>query len=118
MPTPAASDWRVMAACSSTRPPSGAQIDSDRRSWSLEPERGATAELIHQGEVVGMAVRLRKEATPVYVSAGHKMDLPTAVQIVQMVGMGYREPETTRRAHRLVNELRRQANASQTSIDR
>lgn len=73
----------------------------------LGPERGATAPLLDRGEVVGMALRLREGARPVYVSIGHLMDLPAAVRLVRAVGAGYRQPETTRRAHRLVNELRR-----------
>jgi deoxyribonuclease V len=73
----------------------------------LGPEKGATAELVDRGEVVGMAVRLRDRVRPVYVSVGHRIDLETAVRVVQSVGAGYREPETTRRSHRLVNELRR-----------
>jgi deoxyribonuclease V len=48
---------------------------------------------------------------PVYVSPGHLMDLPTAVEIVLSIAPRFREPETTRRAHRLVNELRRAAGA-------
>jgi deoxyribonuclease V len=75
----------------------------------LSPERGATAELIDKREVVGMAVRLRDRVAPVYVSRGHRMDLRTAVRIVESVSRGYRLPETTRRAHALVNELRRGA---------
>jgi deoxyribonuclease V len=35
------------------------------------------------------------------------MDLPTAVDLVLKVSPKYREPETTRHAHRLVNALRR-----------
>ncbi|CAN5763945.1 hypothetical protein BH23GEM5_BH23GEM5_13900 [soil metagenome] len=42
-----------------------------------------------------------------YVSVGHHMDLTTAVGLVLKVCPRFREPETTRRAHRLVNELRR-----------
>ncbi|MDY7229196.1 deoxyribonuclease V [Hyalangium rubrum] len=75
----------------------------------LGPERGATAEIRHRGEVVGMAVRTRRGVSPVYVSPGHLMDLPTAVEWVLRVSPRYREPETTRRAHRLVNALRRAA---------
>ena len=75
----------------------------------LAPERGSTAELIDKGEVVGMAVRLRDRVAPVYVSRGHRMDLRTAVRIVESASRGYRLPETTRRAHALVNELRREA---------
>jgi deoxyribonuclease V len=75
----------------------------------LAPERGATADLVDKNEVVGMAVRLRDRVAPVYVSTGHRMDLPTAARVVQSVSRGYRLPETTRRAHALVNELRRKA---------
>jgi deoxyribonuclease V len=78
----------------------------------LAEERGATAEIRHRGEVVGMAVRTRTGVKPVYVSAGHLMDLPTAVELVLQASPRYREPETTRRSHRLVNELRRQHAAS------
>ena len=76
---------------------------------ALGPERGATAPLVHRGEIVGMAVRTRDAVQPVYVSIGHRMDLETAVRIVLQMTAGFREPETTRRAHRLVNGLRRTA---------
>lgn len=74
----------------------------------LGRERGAMAPLLHYGEIVGMAVRTRDDVSPVYVSPGHRMDLPTAVRLLlQLTPNGrYRLPETTRRAHRLVNELR------------
>jgi deoxyribonuclease V len=75
----------------------------------LGAERGSTAPLIDRGEVVGMVVRTRTNVQPVYVSIGHLMDLLTAVAIVLSMTAGYREPETTRRAHRLVNEMRRSA---------
>jgi deoxyribonuclease V len=78
----------------------------------LGEERGATAEIRHRGEVVGMAVRTRRGVSPVYVSPGHLMDLPTAVEWVLRLSPRYREPETTRQAHRLVNALRRQSHGS------
>jgi deoxyribonuclease V len=53
-----------------------------------------------------MALRLRTGVKPVYVSPGHRMDVPTAVEVVLAVSAGFREPETTRRAHRLVNRVR------------
>jgi deoxyribonuclease V len=77
----------------------------------LGEERGARAELVDRGEVVGMAIRLRARTKPVYVSPGHLMDVATAVEVVLAVSAGYREPETTRRAHRLVNRLRLAARA-------
>ena len=73
----------------------------------LGEARGSTAPLVHRGETVGMAVRTRDRVNPVYVSPGHRMDLDTAVRIVLSVSPRYREPETTRRSHRLVNEIRR-----------
>jgi deoxyribonuclease V len=79
----------------------------------LPPERGARAPLVHRGEVVGAAVRLREGVAPVYVSPGHLMDVETAVAVVLSVSAGYREPETTRRAHRLVNDARRAAESAQ-----
>jgi deoxyribonuclease V len=75
----------------------------------LGEERGATAPIVHRGETVGMAVRTRAGVKPVYVSPGHRMDLPTAVETVLRLAPRFREPETTRRSHRLVNELRKRA---------
>lgn len=75
----------------------------------LGEERGATAPLVHRGETVGMAVRTRARVRPVYVSPGHRMDLETAVRLVLAAAPRFREPETTRRSHRLVGELRRAA---------
>ncbi|MBW3572332.1 MAG: deoxyribonuclease V [Gemmatimonadetes bacterium] len=69
--------------------------------------RGATAQIVHEGETVGKVVRTRAGAKPLYVSAGHRMDLPTAVDLVLRLAPRYRQPETTRLAHRRVNELRR-----------
>lgn len=69
--------------------------------------RGATSSIVHEGEVVGNVVRTRAGAKPLYVSAGHRMDLPTAVDLVLRLAAKYRQPETTRRAHQHVNELRR-----------
>lgn len=73
----------------------------------LGRRRGATAELVHDGEVIGMAVRTRAGVRPVYVSPGHLMDLRTAVRLVLDATAGCRQPETTRYAHHLVGRLRR-----------
>jgi deoxyribonuclease V len=77
------------------------------RHEPLDEAAGAQAPLVHRDEVVGMAVRLRARVQPVYVSIGHRIDLPTAVRVVQAMGAGLRLPETTRRAHALVNAMRR-----------
>ena len=73
----------------------------------LGNERGDTSPIVHEGETVGMVVRTKTGTRPLYVSAGHRMDLPTAVEMVLRLTPKYRQPETTRRAHGRVNELRR-----------
>lgn len=74
---------------------------------ALGNERGDTAPIEHEGETVGMVIRTRPKAKPLYVSAGHRMDLATAVEMVLRLAPKFRQPETTRRAHQRVNELRR-----------
>jgi deoxyribonuclease V len=71
--------------------------------------RGSTAPLVHRGEVVGAALRTRDGVRPVYVSIGHRVDLAAAVALVLRLATGFREPETTRRAHALVNRMRKSA---------
>ncbi|PTL84574.1 endonuclease V [Vitiosangium sp. GDMCC 1.1324] len=79
------------------------------RHGPLGAERGSVVDILDEGEVIGRAVRTRRNVLPVYVSPGHLMDLPTAVALVLRMTSRYREPETTRHAHRLVNDVRRSA---------
>ncbi len=67
----------------------------------LPPGRGSTAPLLDRGETIGAAVRTRTGVRPVYVSIGHRIDLPTSVTFVLNACKGYRLPETTRWAHRI-----------------
>jgi deoxyribonuclease V len=69
------------------------------RHGPLGEERGATADLVDRREVVGMAMRTRRGVSPVYVSIGHRVDLPTAVRFVLDCCTRYRLPEPQRRAH-------------------
>jgi deoxyribonuclease V len=75
------------------------------------PAPGDVSPLKDRSEVIGMAVRTKKKALPVFVSAGHKIDLPSAVRIVLACLRGYRIPEPTRQAHLHVNALRRAGTA-------
>ena len=68
---------------------------------------GALSPMVVGGEVVGNALRTKVRAKPVFVSAGHRMDLPSAVRLVLATCCGYRLPEPTRQAHHYVNALRR-----------
>jgi deoxyribonuclease V len=70
-------------------------------------ERGSWSEMRDKGEVVGAAVRTKTRTQPIYVSPGHLIDLQGAIQLTLAADGGYRQPEPTRRAHLLVNALRR-----------
>lgn len=70
-------------------------------------ERGSYTDLVHKGEVVGAALRTKNKVQPVFVSPGHLIDLEGAIRLTLQTDGGYRQPEPTRRAHLLVNALRR-----------
>jgi deoxyribonuclease V len=70
-------------------------------------EQGNWTELIDKGEVVGAAVRTKTNVQPIFVSPGHLIDLEGAIKLTLACDGGYRQPEPTRRAHHLVNALRR-----------
>jgi|SRR5438552_6594848 len=70
---------------------------------------GAVSPLKDDGEVIGQALRTKIKTKPVFVSVGHKIDLPSAVELVLATCRGYRVPEPTRQAHLFVNSLRREA---------
>jgi len=63
------------------------------------PAPGDWSPLTDKGEVVAAALRTKRNVKPVYVSIGHRVDLPTAIHWVLACGRGYRLPEPTRRAH-------------------
>jgi deoxyribonuclease V len=71
------------------------------------PERGNWSPLVDRGETVGAALRTKRRVQPIFVSPGHLMDLPAALALALACDGGYRIPEPTRRAHLLVNALRR-----------
>jgi deoxyribonuclease V len=57
--------------------------------------------LLYDGsETIGAVVRSRAGVKPLYVSIGHRVDLPTAVDCVLRCTRGFRLPETTRLAHK------------------
>ncbi len=72
----------------------------------VEPAAGSHAELVDKGEVIGAVVRTREGTRPVYVSIGHKVDLPGAISYVLRCCGGYRLPEPTRWAHRVAGGAR------------
>lgn len=71
------------------------------------PEPGDASPLRDGDEVIGSVLRTRRGSKPLFVSVGHRCTLSDAVDLVQRCSAGYRLPETTRRAHDLVNRMRR-----------
>jgi deoxyribonuclease V len=70
--------------------------------------KGGVAHLYDEDDrVIGAAVRTKDRTNPIYVSIGHKIDLPTAIRYTLACGRGYRVPEPTRQAHLYVGRLRR-----------
>jgi deoxyribonuclease V len=70
-------------------------------------ERGEWTPLVDRGETIGAAVRTKRAVKPIFASVGHRVDLDAAIELVLRSGGGYRQPEPTRRAHLLVNAMRR-----------
>lgn len=70
--------------------------------------RGSVSDLVDHGERVGAALRTREGAEPVFVSVGHRISLERAVETVLACTRGFRLPEPCRKAHEVVNRLRRQ----------
>jgi deoxyribonuclease V len=69
--------------------------------------RGSRARLVHDGEVVGTVLRTRVGVKPVYVSVGHRIDLPAAERLVLDCAVRFRLPEPTRLADALVGAAKR-----------
>lgn len=76
------------------------ELAATRGSWSplIDPKNG---------EQVGAALRTKTRVQPIYVSPGHLIDFAGAIDLTLRADGGYRQPEPTRRAHHLVNALRR-----------
>lgn len=73
------------------------------RHADVPDQRGAWVPLVDKGEEIGAVLRTRVGVQPLYVSAGHRVSLATAVDWVMRCVGRYRLPETTRQAHRLAS---------------
>jgi deoxyribonuclease V len=65
----------------------------------VDSRAGDYAELTDKGDIIGVALRSKQGASPIYVSIGYRIDLPTAIQFVMKCCRGYRLPEPSRLAH-------------------
>jgi deoxyribonuclease V len=72
-------------------------------------ERGGWTPIMDKDEIIGAALRTRTRVRPIYVSIGHRVSLPTAIDYVTRCTTRYRLPETTRLADRLASRRDRAA---------
>jgi deoxyribonuclease V len=49
-------------------------------------------ELWDRDELIGAVLRTKNKCRPLYISIGHKIDLPTALELLLKCGRGYRLP--------------------------
>lgn len=61
---------------------------------------GSWAPVTHKDELIGAALRTKKDCKPVFVSAGHLSDLEGAIALVMASVTKYRLPEPVRAAHK------------------
>jgi deoxyribonuclease V len=68
--------------------------------------RGDWTPLVDRRETVGAVLRTRTGVSPIFVSPGHRISLPTAIDYVMACTTRYRLPETTRAADKLASGKR------------
>jgi len=79
--------------------------------WPAE-ERGASAPITLDGEVVGAWLRIQPRARPIVVHAGWRVDPATAVAVVIGIASRVRTPEPLRQARRVARLTRARAQAT------
>lgn len=57
-------------------------------------------------EIIGAALRTKKNVKPVFISPGHLITLEESIELVKKCLLRHRVPETTRFAHNMVNKYR------------
>ena len=69
------------------------------------PLKGDSSALLHGDEEIGTVLRTRDGIKPLFVSVGHKVSLPQAVDLTLACCTRYKIPEPTRQAHLLSRRL-------------
>jgi deoxyribonuclease V len=76
---------------------------------SPEPLKGSF-ELIRRGsQEVCAVLRTKDKVKPLFVSPGHRIDLPTSIRIILECCQGFRIPEPLRRAHHISRNMMHRA---------
>jgi deoxyribonuclease V len=73
------------------------------------PSKGCFGLIQRDGEEVGVVLRTKDKVRPVFVSPGHRIDLPTSIRLVLESCQGFRIPEPLRRAHYFSRQLLQRA---------
>ncbi len=67
--------------------------------------RGDWSPLLFRDRLVGAVLRTRPGVKPLFVSPGHRVSLPTAIELTLACTGAFRQPEPLRAAHRLAAAL-------------
>ncbi len=70
-------------------------------------QKGNHSPLVVNGNTVGAVVRTRENVKPLFISPGHLITIKQSIQLALSCTKSYRIPEPVRRAHLLVNRLRK-----------
>ena len=65
--------------------------------------KGSWSRLLDGEETIGAVLRTRERIKPLFISSGHRISLPTAIDYVLRCTTRYRLPETPRWAHKLAS---------------
>jgi len=71
-------------------------------------EQGEWSAIRDGAETIGAALRTRTDCAPMYISAGHRVSLETALRLTLSVCDGTRVPRPTREADRYVSRTKRE----------
>ncbi|MEM1425386.1 MAG: endonuclease V, partial [Cyanobacteria bacterium P01_H01_bin.130] len=70
-------------------------VGSDKGQWEWLSDRD---------ETIGAVLRTRANVRPLYISVGHRIGLPSAIDLVLRCTPKYRLPETTRWADKIASQ--------------
>ena len=77
-----------------------------------DPERGRWTDIVFHDRIVGACLRTKTNVKPVFVSPGSGFSIDSARALVLSLATGYRLPEATRLAHRLVTRTKQGLNGT------
>lgn len=75
----------------------------------VPPTRGSAQPIILNSDEVGMAYRSKDNVKPIFISPGHRCDLPSAVDLTKRCLRGFRQPEPLRIAHLEAHKFKRRS---------